>query len=212
MVIKIWWGKCSMLEKYYESALNDAKVSLLDDGVIIVPTDTVYGLACLSSSKVAIERIYDIKKRDKNKALPIIVNSFKMLEEVADVNLDNVRKLSKYFPGALTIVCKRKVSFDYFNFDTIAIRMIDTPLVNKIIESVGEPLSLTSANISNEKNIVDPIELVDMFDGYIDCVFLDGKCKNVESTIVKINDDGSLTLLREGKIKFENILKEYNNA
>ena len=56
-----------MLEKYYESALEDAKNSLLDDGVIIIPTDTIYGLACLCSSKVAIERIYDMKKRGKNK-------------------------------------------------------------------------------------------------------------------------------------------------
>ena len=200
-----------MLEKYYENALADARSSLLDDGVIIIPTDTVYGLACLASSKAGIERIYSMKKRDKSKALPIIVNSFNMFEDVADVDLKNVKRLSKYFPGALTIVCKRKESFDYYDAKTIAIRMVETPLVNKIIESVGEPLALTSANISNKENIVDPMELVDLFDGYIDCVFLDGKCKNVESTIIKINDDGSLTLLREGKIKFENILKEYTN-
>lgn len=200
-----------MLDKYYESALKDAIESLQNDGVIIIPTDTVYGLACLSSSKDAIERIYKMKKRDKNKQLPLIVNSYKMLNEVCDVNFDNIKKLSKYFPGALTIVCKRKDSFDYFGADTIAVRMIETPLVNKIIESVNEPLALTSANISTKGNVVDPIELVDMFDGYVDCVFLDGKCKNVESTIIKINDDNSISLLREGKIRFENILKEYNN-
>ena len=200
-----------MLDKYYESALKDAIESLKNDGVIIIPTDTVYGLACLSSSKDAIERIYKMKKRDKNKQLPLIVNSYKMLNEVCDVNLDNIKKLSKYFPGALTIVCKRKDNFDYFGADTIAVRMIETPLVNKIIESVNEPLALTSANISTKGNVVDPIELVDMFDGYVDCVFLDGKCKNVESTIIKINDDNSISLLREGKIRFENILKEYNN-
>jgi len=200
-----------MLDKYYENAIGDAKESLLNDGVIIIPTDTVYGLACLSSSKEAIERIYSMKKRDKSKPLPIIVNSYKMLSEVCDVNLDNVKRLSKYFPGAVTIVCKRKESFDYFDEPTIAVRMIETPLVNKIIESVNEPLSLTSANISTKGNIVDPMELVDIFDGYIDCVFLDGKCKNVESTIIKINDDNSITLLREGKIRFENILREYNN-
>ena len=200
-----------MLEKYYENALNDAKESLLNDGVIIIPTDTVYGLACLSNSSVAIDRIYEMKKRNKDKELPIIVNSYKMLTDVISVDVELVKKLSKYFPGPLTLVCKRNPSFDYFDAETVAVRMLDVPLVNKIIESVNTPLCLTSANISNEENICDPIELVDMFDGYIDCVFLDGKCKKVESTIVKINEDNSLTLLREGKISFDNILKEYQN-
>ena len=201
-----------MLEKYYKNALEDAKNSLLEDGVIIVPTDTIYGLACLSSSKVAIDRIYDMKQRGRDKPLPLIVDTFDRLLKVADVDLNVVKKLSKYFPGPVTLVCKRNPDFDFFDAETVAVRMVNVPLVNKIIESVDAPLCLTSANLSNEENITDPMEIIELFDGYIDCVFLDGKCKNSESTIVKINDDNSLTLLREGKVKFENILKEYDNA
>lgn len=201
-----------MLEKYYESALEDAKNSLLDDGVIIIPTDTIYGLACLCTSKVAIERIYDMKKRGREKPLPLIVDTYDRLLSVIDVDLSVINRLSKYFPGPLTIVCKINPKFDYFGAETVAIRMVNVPLVNKIIESVDSPLCLTSANLSNKENITDPMEIIELFDGYIDCVFLDGKCKNSESTIVKINDDNSLTLLREGKVKFENVLKEYNNA
>lgn len=201
-----------MLEKYYKNALEDAKNSLLDDGVIIVPTDTIYGLACLSSSKVAIDRIYDMKQRGRDKPLPLIVDTYDRLLKVVDVDLNVVKKLSKYFPGPVTLVCKRNPDFDFFDAETVAVRMVNVPLVNKIIESVDAPLCLTSANLSNEENITDPMEIIELFDGYIDCVFLDGKCKNSESTIVKINDDNSLTLLREGKVKFENILKEYDNA
>ena len=201
-----------MLEKYYKNALEDAKNSLLEDGVIIVPTDTIYGLACLSSSKVAIDRIYDMKQRGRDKPLPLIVDTYDRLLKVVDVDLNVVKKLSKYFPGPVTLVCKRNPDFDFFDAETVAVRMVNVPLVNKIIESVDAPLCLTSANLSNEENITDPMEIIELFDGYIDCVFLDGKCKNSESTIVKINDDNSLTLLREGKVKFENILKEYDNA
>ena len=201
-----------MLEKYYENAIHDAKESLLDDGVIILPTDTVYGLACLYNSEVAIERIYEMKKREKGKPLPLIVDSYEMLESVIDIDMEQIKRLSKYFPGALTIVAKRNSAFNYFDAETIAVRMINVPLVNKIIESVKSPLCLTSANISNEPNVVDPVELIDLFDGYIDCAFLDGKCKNSESTIIEIKADGELVLLREGKVKFENILKEYNNV
>ena len=200
-----------MLDKYYQSAIEDAKTSLLDNGVIVVPTDTVYGLATLSSSKEGINRIYEIKNRDKSKLLPIVVNSYKMLMSVIDIDMDYIKKLSLFFPGSLTIVCKRNPSFDYFDAKTIAVRMIDTPLVNKIIESVNEPLALTSANISNEGNVSDPMELLDIFDGVVDCVFLDGKVKNIESTIVEILDDGNLKLIREGKIPFSKIVKEYNH-
>lgn len=200
-----------MLDKYYDKAILDAKESLLDDGVIVVPTDTVYGLACLCSSKIGVERIYQIKNRDKSKPLPVIVNSYKMLQEVVDVDMSIIEKLSKFFPGALTIVCKKNENFDYYDTKTVAVRMVDTPLINKIIESVGEPLALTSANISNNDNIINPFDLLEVFDGVVDCVFIDNSVKGVESTIVEMLDDGSLKLLREGKIPFEKIVKGYRN-
>ena len=137
-----------MLEKYYKNALEDAKNSLLDDGVIIVPTDTIYGLACLSSSKVAIDRIYDMKQRGRDKPLPLIVDTYDRLLKVVDVDLNVVKKLSKYFPGPVTLVCKRNPDFDFFDAETVAVRMVNVPLVNKIIESVDAPLCLTSANLS----------------------------------------------------------------
>lgn len=199
-----------MLDKYYESALKDAYDSLKNDGVIIIPTDTLYGLAALASSKVGTERIFEIKNRSKEKILPIIVNSYKMLTSVIEIDLDKLKKLSKYFPGPITIVAKRNKNFDYYNVDTIAVRMIETPLVNKIIEMVNEPLVLTSANISNNANTLDPMELLEMFDGCVDCVFLAGKIKDEASTIIKLNDDDTLTLIREGKIPFNKILEEYN--
>lgn len=200
-----------MLDKYYDKAIEDAVNSLKDNGVIVLPTDTVYGLACLASSKEAIDRIYQIKNRSSNKLLPVVVNSYKMLMSVSNVDLELVKKLSNYFPGGLTIVCKKNPSFDYYDSDTIAIRMVETPLVNKIIESVNEPLALTSANISNEGDITNPLDLLEIFDGVVDCVFIDGKVKGVASTIVEILSDGSLKLIREGKIPFEKIVKEYNN-
>lgn len=200
-----------MLNKYYENAINDACNALKDDGVILLPTDTLYGLAALSSSLNGIERIYEIKNRSKEKLLPLVVNSYHMLSNVVDIDLSKVKKLSKYFPGPVTIVAKRKKDFNYYNAETIAVRMIESPLINKIIEVVGEPLALTSANISNNPNTLDPMELLEMFDGCVDCAFLEGKVKDEASTIIKLEDDGSLTLIREGRIPFEKILKEYNN-
>ena len=200
-----------MLDKYYTQAIDDAIESLKNDGVIIVPTDTLYGLAALSTSDVAINRIYQIKNRNKDKPLPLVVNSYKMLKSVINIDDSVLEKLKRFFPGALTIVAKRNDNFNYYNANTIAVRMIDLPLINKLIESVGAPLALTSANISNEDNISDPVKLIELFDGYIDCMFLDGKIKNCESTIIEITNDNDILLIREGKIPFDKILKEYNN-
>ena len=199
-----------MLEKYYNKALEDAVLSLKDGGVIIIPTDTIYGLAALSSSKDGIDKIYTIKNRDRKKLLPLIVNSYKMLEEVVDVDINKIKKLKKYFPGPLTIVCKRRESFNYFDASTIAVRMIETPIVNRIIELVNEPLALTSANISTEANINEPLELLETFDGCVDCAFIEGKLDNKESTIIEIDDD-KLILIREGKIPFSKIVEEYEH-
>lgn len=201
-----------MLDKYYNEAIIDAIESLKDDGVIIVPTDTVYGLATLSSSEIAIEKIYEMKKRSKNKPLPIIVNSYKMLKGVIKIDDDTINKIASFFPGCVTIVAKRNPDFKYFDAKTVAVRMIDSPLINKLIESVNEPLTLTSANISSKGNVTDPMELIELFDGAIDCMFMDGRAKNYESTIIEILENKEIKLLREGKVSFEKILKEYNNA
>ena len=198
-----------MLDKYYDNAIKDAVSSLKNEGIIIIPTDTVYGLAALSSSKEAIERIYLAKGRDKNKLLPLIVNSYDMLLRVLDINIDYVKKLSKFYPGPLTLVGKRNPNFDYYNSATVAVRMINLALVNKIISEVNEPLALTSANISNTGNVSDPSELLDIFDGYVECAFFGGNLSNEASTIVEIDENGNLKLIREGKIPFLKVKEEY---
>ena len=83
-------------EEYNDIIINDAVNILNDDGVVILPTDTVYGLAVKSNSEVAEKKIYNIKKRDLNKKLPVIVDTYERLLSICDVNLDDVRKFYPY--------------------------------------------------------------------------------------------------------------------
>lgn len=190
-------------EEYNKKIIDDAVNVLNDDGVIIVPTDTVYGLAVKSSSGAAIKKIYSIKKRDFDKRLPIIVDSYERLLEICDVDIENIQRLHAFFPGKLTLVLKKKNSED-----TIAVRMINNEIINEIIKSLDCPLCLTSANVSGNKTSNDISTLIDEFDGKVDMIIMGNKIGKVSSTIVELKGN-ELVLIREGTVLFEEIKKIY---
>lgn len=190
-------------EEYNNKIIDDAVDCLNDDGVIIVPTDTVYGLAIRSDSELAIKKVYDIKKRKLDKRLPIVVESYDRLLKICDIDIGSIKKLHGFFPGKLTLVLKKKNSRD-----TVAVRMINNEIINKIIEKLDCPLMLTSANVSGEKTSNDISNLIDEFDGKVDMIIMGNKIGKVSSTIVEIKD-GKLNLIREGEISFESIKEVY---
>ena len=189
---------------YNELIINDAVDILNDDGVIVLPTDTVYGLACKGNSEIGKNKIYRIKERNINKKLPIIVDTFERLFEVCEVSEDTIRKIRSYFPGELTVILNKKNSED-----TVAVRMINNEIVNKIIERLDCHLYLTSANKSNDEPINNVDELIEEFEGKIDMIIMGNKMRKVNSTIVDLTGD-ELKLVREGSIPFKDILETYN--
>ena len=193
-------------EDYNNIVIEEAVNALKDDGVIILPTDTVYGLAVSYNSEAGVKKIYDIKKRKLDKKLPIIVNSYEMLERYCDVDLSVIKRLHAFFPGKLTVVLKKKDSDD-----TIAVRMINNEIINRIIESLDCPLYLTSANESGEKPLNDIVDIVDKFEGVVDMIVVGNKLSNVPSTIVSIDGD-NLTLIREGSLCFNDIVDTYKRG
>lgn len=186
--------------------INDAVSILKDDGVIVVPTDTVYGLACSGNSEVGLNKIYSIKKRSFSKKLPIIVDSYERLLSMFEVSEDSLRKLKPFFPGQLTLILKKKNSEE-----TVAVRMINNEIINKIIEGLDCYLYLTSANKSNEEPISDISDLIDEFDGKVDMIVMGSKMKGVNSTIVDLTGS-ELRLVREGSILFSQILEIYSRG
>ena len=193
-------------QDFNEKIISDAVSILKDDGVIIVPTDTVYGLACSGNSQVGVNKIYSIKKRNFNKKLPVIVDNYDRLMNMCEVNKDSLRKLKKFFPGELTIILKKKNSEE-----TVAVRMINNEIINKIIERIDCFLYLTSANVSNDEPISDISGLMNEFDGKVDMIVMGNKMSKVSSTIVDLTGN-ELKLVREGNIKFSKILEVYNRG
>lgn len=137
----------------YPDRLHDIKSVLENDGTILYPTDTIWGLGCSALSSKAIEKIYLIKNRDRSKALSILVSSLEMLKSHVEDIHPRIETLLLYHQKPLTIIYDRPKS-DIFPKSllvqsSLAIRVTQDPFCHQLIESLGHPIVSTSANISD---------------------------------------------------------------
>ncbi len=191
-----------------ESELNKIKEILDNDGVIIFPTDTVYGIACNCFSEKAIKKVFDIKKRPENKPINVLSNNLDKIKLVSK-NISEKEKflIDKYMPGALTIILDKneKVS-DILTagLDTIGVRIPKNNISLRILENVSYPLATTSANISGDSAGIKITDFLKEFDGVVDAIIDGGETDlKVASTIVRVESDNKLKIIREGTLKIK---------
>ena len=179
-------------------------VSLLKKGgVVVLPTDTAYGLSCDAFNKEAVERIYNIKGRPKNKGFLLIVADLKMAKKYLKFSETEVKLAKKHWPGALSIILKIKSRKLNYQAD-FGIRMPDNKLCRAVSRKLGRPIITTSANFSGGKIPYSISAVIKEFAGkkYQPDLIADvGKLKKVKpSTLIKI-EKGKVVVLRQGKIK-----------
>ena len=185
----------------------DDIVSLLKNKsfVMAIPTDTVYALCCNALDKNAVEKIYSLKNRDKDKPISLFIKNIDELSKYIAQDISDSTKalLNKHWPGALTVVFKKKNdAFDYLtsNKDSIGIRIPDDRLLNEILNKIDFPLAQTSCNMSNEKELKSADEIYEKFGDKIDLIIATEKdLDNKPSTIISIVDD-SINIIRQGNI------------
>lgn len=184
---------------------------LNDGGIIITPTDTVYGIMGDALNEDVIRRVYEVKRRPFTKPLLLLVSSFEMLlDYVLDIT-DKERELLQKFRG-VTIILKKnnKISNLITSFnDTVGIRIPDDEDLIRIIERLNRPVISSSANISDEEVITSISMLDEELKSNIDYIYDGGEIISSSSTIVKFNND-KLVILREGKYCEE--IKNYFNT
>lgn len=164
--------------------------------ILLLPTETVYGLLCRWDDKVAIERIYELKGREKAKPLALFADSVETLKKF-DLYLNkNAEKLAeKLCPGALTIVVPTPAG------ETLGFRIPDHPFVLDLLRKIGYPLASTSANRSGEANALDVDAALAMLDGEPDVVIDGGAIpSDRQASTVVIALDNELKILRQGPI------------
>jgi len=148
---------------------------LNNHGVAVLPTDTVYGIFAKATDSRAVARIFRIKKRDKNKPLQVFLPDIKSIKKYAKLKPADNKIIKKLLPGPYTLVFKLKPQykkvFSFLPGGTIGIRVIKSPMINRLMKETGSPLCATSANFSGGKTPVlfRDIEkkLLKQCDGYI---------------------------------------------
>jgi len=156
-----------------EKVVHKVACCLNQGGVLLYPTDTVYGLGCRIDNHDAVKRVYKIKKRDTSNPLSIACSSIKMLEEYVHLERKDKKFILDKAGEGYTFIVGRKNTVDNLVTgcqDTVGVRLIPLPLVTAFIEEAGCPIVSTSANTSGseapseisdvEKEILDSVDLV----------------------------------------------------
>ena len=177
-------------------------------GIAIFPTDTVYGLGCNPYNSSAVEKIYEIKSREKIKSLPVLAYSLEIVKEITRVDSFTEKIIEMYWPGPLTLILKltdQKLKKSLKLDDKIAIRIPDSECALKLLKKCNLLVG-TSANISGNKSFMDPDECVKNIKNYD--IFLNGGTitSKGESTIVEIENE-EIKIIREGALKKEEITR-----
>lgn len=195
-----------MKELELTSNKNSLNNILKNGGVIAFVTDTVWGLGCLPTSKEGVDRIYEIKGRDRTKPLILMSNDISKLSPYVKEIPQNAQELiSKYFPGALTLVLeKSEKTEDYItsNKNTVGIRVPDNKFFKELCSIIdGGVLATTSANLSEHPSSKTYEEAKASIGHLVDIVFEDFgyTCKGKESTVVLVTAD-SIKILRQGSV------------
>lgn len=191
-------------EKINEKDLEEIIKIFENDGVIIFPTETVYGMGCNALSIKATKKIYEVKNRPTNKNVNIMVSSINKINEYAYVNELEEKLIHKYMPGAFTIILHKKDNLNNpaFANDTIGIRIPNHKIMLEILNRLSFPIVATSANISGDSSVYSFEDIKRIFDGKVDAIIDGGLCTNVASTIVKV-ENNEINILRQGTLKIE---------
>ena len=175
-------------------------------GIVIFPTDTVYGIGCNPYNIDSIKRIYEIKSREKIKSLPVLAYSVDIVKKIVVIDNFTEKIIQKYWPGPLTLILelkdqKLKESLNLQN--KIAIRIPDSKCTLKLLEKCGLIVG-TSANISGNTSYTNPDDCIKNIKNYD--VFLNGGTitSKGESTIIEI-ENKKIKIIREGALKVEDI-------
>lgn len=131
---------------------------IINGEIIALPTDTIYGFVCKINDDEAINKIYQIKNRDYNKPLPVLVGSWEQAKSIGVISEELVSFLIKNFSaGKVTVIVLKQPSLNtqyWINKKTIAIRVSASHFIQKLIKLTG-PLVATSCNLSNQKPIIN---------------------------------------------------------
>lgn len=197
-----------IIKRNEKFVINAAASVIKAGGIIIYPTETAYGIGADATNEDSIKKIFKIKGRKAERAIPIIVSDLKMAKKYATIDEKGRKLINAFMPGPLTIVVKKKNKMlpDILSKDTVALRISGSEFARALVKKSGVPLTSTSANISGMPLIYDSNEVRKIFFDKVDLILDSGKLKRKKPSTVF--DLTSNKLLRKGPISLRRILSK----
>lgn len=191
-----------------EGSAEEACRVLKEGGVIVYPTETLYGIGALAANTEAVKRVFDIKGRQSSKPIPILVKDLGMMEEYAEVEGAALGLIAEFMPGPLTLVLRDKGRLPKeitAGTGKIAVRISSSEFVKNLFSDLDEPITSTSANLSGAPNIFTIKELAEAFSDKVDLIMDSGNLSQsgssaLGSTLLDMTQSPP-EFLREGDIK-----------
>lgn len=194
-----------------DPALLKRAVGILrDGGLVAYPTDTVYGLAVLPTDERAVRRLFEAKKRELDKAVPLLIASPGDLASVASEVPEVARKLiDAFWPGALTLVLRKAERFRSLAVgETVAVRVPDHPVPRELARLLGAPITGTSANVSGGAEALSAKEVRVQLGDAVDLIIDGGRCPGGRPSTVVDCTSGAPRIVRAGAISREELKRK----
>ncbi|HVS79221.1 MAG TPA: L-threonylcarbamoyladenylate synthase [Candidatus Saccharimonadales bacterium] len=186
---------------YVTDSFDSRVVKLLSaGGVGLLPSDTIYGLSCRAPDQKAVERVHQIKRRDKTKPFVILISRVEQLNELGIITTEAAPAL-RYWPGKLTMICEAQDAPAWLHMGTrsLAVRQPDYPELRELIDKVG-PIVSTSANLSGGQPAASVSDAQKYFGDKLDFYVDAGQLSGQPSTIIRKNNY-ELEVVRQGAVK-----------
>jgi L-threonylcarbamoyladenylate synthase len=187
----------------FDEDIRESLITLRKGGIILYPTDTIWGLGCDPSNDAAINRIIKLKSRGENKSLIILADGLPMVERYVTEIPEIVYELAEVSDTPLTIIYpkgKNLAAAVYGDDDSIAIRICHDEFCRELISRFRKPVVSTSANLSGypspsnfseiEKNLIDKVD-------YVVKYRQNDRSKRIASPVIKVNHDGTIKIIRK---------------
>ena len=200
------------MKRYKQREIEEVANVLKNDGVISVPTDTVYGICARINSSKAYLKLVSVKNRPSTKSFPVMCSDIEQIKSIATLNENALKLIKAFMPGPITLVLnKRPDVLSYINnagtreTDELAIRMAPTPFLKELIKEVGSPLFLSSANKSG-KDVCRSLDEIEEECPTLDGMVIGDISFGEASTIVDLTGD-DIKIQRQGPISEDEIMK-----
>jgi L-threonylcarbamoyladenylate synthase len=200
-----------LILKADQQAILKASKVVAEGGIVVYPTDTVYGVGCDPFNENSVRRLIEAKQRRKN-PLPVLGSSMRNVERIAWFNEKASILASKFWPGPLTLILERKPALPdlvTFGLPTVGVRVPNCDVALRLIELSGGLLVGTSANLSGNKSCPSAWEAADQIGDKVDLILDGGETVlKKESTVARV--DNEMHVLRYGAISESEIISTFS--